>query len=467
MVDRLSPADSSFLYLEDVSAPMHIGQVLIFDQPEGFTGASAVTAIAARLSDLPRYRQRVRSVPGRLAGPVWSDDPDFDIDYHVRRSALPRPGTEEQLAEFVARVSARPLDRDRPLWECYVVEGLTGGRFALVTKVHQALIDSISTRDIVGLSPDPRARFGAPKPWSPRPEPGNRDLLTDAIGHLVSRPTGVRDTLRAGIGELRATAGRVGRVGSVLARSATRPTSRGAFEVTPASARRYRMHTADLADFREVRTAFATAGRELPSIHAIILTVIAGALRVWLQGRGEHIRADRSVRAMVPATTAAGEMVAVFVDLPIGEASPLVRLHQIEFSLAHQVRTEQGMRAVDLAAMGGSAPPALHALGVRLGSSLSQRLFDLVITNVPGPQRRMYGDGVPLLATYPVLPLTRGNALAIGMTSYLGVVHFGIVADRDAVPDIDQISAGLTEALEELRDWIARDPSTTKGFRDD
>ena len=453
VIDRLSAADSSFLYLEDASTATHVGQVLIFAAPDNFRPERVLEGIAARLSSHPRYRQKIRTLPGRIMTPVWIDDADFDLDYHVRRSALPAPGSIEQLQDFVARVASRPLDRSRPLWEVYVVEGLSEDRFAVVTKIHQALIDA---GDVTGLSADPAARTAESGSWTPVPAPSTKELLGNAISGFVRRPTTVVEGIRGGVQELKATAGQVAKVGGTIARAAVAPPSQRAFAVEGHNARRYLMTDLDLADLREIRDSASAPDGTRPTVHAIALTVIAGALRGWLQARGEHISSARSVRALVPASVAddstpyGSRVQAVFVELPVGEASPMMRLAQIQFSLEHQLRQHAGVRAADLAAMAGFAPPALHSLGVRLGASMSTRLFNLVITNVPGPQRPMYADGVRLQASYPVIPLTRGHALAIGMTGYNARLHIGVLADRDAVPDLEILDGTLADALAEL-----------------
>lgn len=465
VIDRLSPADSSFLYLEEAHTPTHVGQVLIFDAPADYDTHALSMAISARVERMPRYRQRVHSLPGRVVSPVWVDDTEFDLDYHVRRSALPAPGDRAQLQDFVARVCARPLDRHRPLWEVYVVEGLDDGRIAVISKVHQALIES---GDITGLSSEARAQDAPGAGWTPTPGPSARELLSDTAISLVKRPGSVVGTVRGGLAELRATAGRVGRVAGTVAKAAARPASGRTFAVESAGARRYLMVDGSLADLREVRKAMSTGGHKRPSLHAVALTVVTGGLRIWLQSRGEHVPAQRSVRAMVPVSVArdgtpyGSTVEALFIDLPVGESSPAMRLRQIQFALDRQLAQHSGVRAADLMGMAGFAPPALHSLGVRVGASLSTRLFDLVITNVPGPQRQMYADGLPLVASYPVLPLTKGHAMAIGMTSYLGAMHYGVLADREAIPDLDQLRAAIAEAVEELLHWVA-DPFGTEG----
>ncbi len=455
MIERLTPAESGFL-ARDSAGPRHVGQVQIFGGRTPTDPTRVAAAIAARVAQLPRYRRKVLTGPAGLGGRAWIDDPDFDIDYHVRQSTLPTPGTREQLADFVARVSARPLERSRPLWECYVVSGLADGGVAVVTKIHQALVDSLGAADLSGLSARRTDRVEPAEVWEPEPAPGLPDLLADAVAEAIRRPVTLAGTVRTGIGDLRSTARQVGRATGTLAQVARRSAGDRAFAVDTAHARRYLMVDAELAAYRDIRAKVHALGHPEPSIHGLTLTVLTGALRTWLLARGDHVRPERSIRALVPlAVPGAGSeedgsrVEPAFVDLPVGERSPLTRLHQIEFALG---RERRGMAAGELAALSGFAPPGLHTLGARVGTSLSQRMYDVLVTNVPGPQGRRYADGVPLRATYPVLPLAPGHALAVGMTSYRGQVHHGILADRDAVPDLDVLGGALAEAIEELRE---------------
>src|SRR4051794_18430604 len=210
MVERVTALDASFLYLEERDTPMHVGGVLLLEAPpDGVTAIESL--VAARLPLVPRYRQRVLEVPGHLAHPVWADDPDFDVDYHVRRSALPRPGTEEQLLELVSRLMSRPLDRRRPLWELYLVEGLSGNRVAVVTKTHPALVDGLSAIDIgqVLLDVAPDVPPPAAEPWAPQPPPSTAELVTQALEEYVRRPSAVLDTVRNAVTDVRANTARL------------------------------------------------------------------------------------------------------------------------------------------------------------------------------------------------------------------------------------------------------------------
>jgi diacylglycerol O-acyltransferase len=467
--DRLSALDASFLHVEDQFTPMHVGSVMVFDTPEGgFDVDRLVALIDHRIAQVPRYRQRVLDVPGRISNPVWADDASFDITYHVRQSGLPRPGTDEQLEEFVARIASRPLDHRRPLWECYLVDGLAHGRFAVVTKTHHALVDGVNAVDLAQLILSGDREDGpeamSDDAWRPRPTPGDLQLIGDALVDLVRRPTQVAETIRGGISDVQATGARVlgalGQVVSTVARASTRPAPSSPLNVEVSGARRFVMVGTDLEDYRIVRSHLMK-GRfaEDVTVNDVVLATIAGALRAWLLTRGEAVNPATTVRAMVPisfesdtaSTAVGGGLRACFIDLPVGESGPSMRLHQIAFAMRQQMETGVAVGAETLASIGGFAPPTLHSLGARLGGAVSRRLYNLVITNVPGPQQPLYAAGATLIATYPVMPLGRGQGLSIGLTSYDGGVYYGLLTDRDALPDADVLGQCIVDALAELK----------------
>lgn len=465
--DRLSSLDASFLYLEESTTPMHVGSVMVFDPPEeGFDYDRLVQLISTRIAFVPRYRQRIRQIPGRLANPVWVDDENFDVTYHVRRSALPKPGTDEQLQEFVARIQPRALDRKRPLWEVYLVEGLEHGRFAIVTKSHQALVDGINAVDIahVIVDGDPAAEGLVTDTWRPSREPSDVELLTGALVDAVRRPSEIVENIRGGIVDVKAVGNRAlsaaGDVVSTLARTAARPAPHSPLNAHVGEARRYVMIGTDLEDYRKVRSRLAR-GRYADdvSINDVVLATISGAFRSWLLTRGEAVHSGTTVRAMVPVSMYDAEarhvgsrLTACFVDLPVGEPGPSMRLHQIAFAMRQQMEGGQAVGAESLAGLAGFAPPTLHSLGARLGSAVSRRLFNVVITNVPGPQHTLYAGDARMLSTYPVMPLARGQALSIGLTSYDGGVYYGLNGDRDSMPDVDVLGQSIVDSLAELLD---------------
>jgi len=445
---------------------MHVGSVMVFQPPDqGFDYDRLVSLITNRIAFVPRYRQRIREVPGRLANPVWVDDVDFDITYHVRRSALPRPGSDDQLQEFVARVQPKRLDRGRPLWEVYLVEGLAEGRFALVTKTHQALVDGINAVDIAHVIVDGLSDREEPvnDTWRPASAPSDVELITSALAEAVQRPSQIVENVRGGVADIKAVGGRVfsavGAVVSTVARTAARPAPISPLNVEIGEARRYIMVGTDLEDYRKVRNRLAR-GRYADdvTINDVVLATISGALRSWLLTRGEAVHSATTVRAMVPVsvydtddvTRLGNRVTACFVDLPVGEPSASMRLHQIAFSMRQQMEGGQAVGAESLAGLAGFASPTLHSLGARLGMAMSRRLFNVIITNVPGPQQPLYAGDALMLSTYPVMPLARWQAVSIGLTSYDGGVYFGLNGDRATMPDLDVLGQCLVDSLAEL-----------------
>ena len=456
MAERLTRLDASFLYLEEPDTPMHVGGVLILEALPGGVDALA-DLVEARLPLVPRYRQRVAVVPGHLANPVWVDDPEFDIAYHVRRNGLPRPGSEAQLLDLVSRLTSRPLDRTRPLWEMYLVDGLSHGRVAVVTKTHPALVDGLSAIDIgqVLLDVEPEAPAPEPVEWRPERPPTGTQLLWDALDEYARRPSAIVDTARAAVTDVRATAGRLTGVAGGLLRTA-RKTMLAAppspLNATAGRQRRVAVARAELDDIKKIRKAHGG------TVNDVLLTVVTGSLREWLLSRGEPVVAGTSVRALVPVSmqdedAVAGNRVSSYlVDLPVGEPNPRVRLTRLSYAMRGIALHGQSVGADSLIALTGFAPPTLHALGARAARGLSRRLFNLVVTNVPGPQFPLYAAGSRMLEVFPVVPLARGQGLSIGMTSYDGRVYFGLNADRDSVGDVDVLAdlieqevAGLVE----------------------
>ena len=445
---------------------MHVGSVMIFQPPdEGFDYDGLVSLIVSRIAFIPRFRQRVREVPGRLANPVWVDDEQFDVTYHVRRSALPSPGGDAQLEEFVARIQSRPLDRRRPLWEVYLVEGVAEGRFAIVTKSHHALVDGINAVDIahVIINGEPDHEGSASDAWRAGRGPSDVELITSALLDAVRRPSQLAENVRGGVEDVKSIGGRVfsavGDVVSTVARTAARPAPPSPLNAEIGAARRYVMVGTDLADFRTVRRQLARGSyADDVTVNDVVLATISGALRTWLLTREEPVQSATTVRAMVPISVYAADdssrlanlVKACFVDLPVGEPSASMRLHQIAFAMRQQVEGGQAVGAESIAGLAGFASPTLHSLGARLGSAISRKFFNLVITNVPGPQQPLYVRDALMVSTYPVIPLARGQAVSIGLTSYDGGVYFGLNGDRGAMPDLDVLGQCLIDSLAEL-----------------
>jgi diacylglycerol O-acyltransferase len=482
MTERMTSADVAFLHRESRNAPQHVGGLAIFaPRPGGFEYDRLVRLLEERISLAPRYRQKVRMVPGHLANPVWLDDPSFDITYHVRRSALPRPGTDAQLLEFCARIQSRLLDRSRPLWEMYLVEGLSDGRVAVVTKTHEAMVDERHGIDLVHVildaAPEPRRTVEAL--WMPEPEPSSLGLLQEAVADLIRRPTGLLDMAREAARDVRSTVDRLGSLtGGVasVARAALRRPAASPLHAELSEQRRIAIARTRLDDYRKVRDAFGG------TVNDVVLAVAAGALRGWLLARAEPLRPATTVRALVPMSvtdpadppgsgvaaaldhgsqhpalqhrdpgaTVAARVRPLLVDLPVGEGDPVLRLAQLRYAMASHSASGRAVGADRIAELGGFAPPTLHALGARAAAELTRRMFSLVVTNVPGPQLPLYASGARLCEMFPILPLGQGQAVSIALTSYDGGVFYGINGDRDAVPDINVLAELIEEALGEL-----------------
>jgi WS/DGAT/MGAT family acyltransferase len=521
VVDRLSSLDVSFLYLEKPSTAMHVGTVMIFRAPdEGVDPDQLADHLGSRIARVSPYRQRVRWIPGRIANPVWIDDERFDLNYHIRHQVLPRPGNDQQLEEFVARVQGEQLDRRRPLWELYLVEGLSEGRFALISKAHQALVDGVRTVDLGqlildqtaqaaqprqvaqpqvaqpqvaqplrGAQPRPAAASG-PSPvlaeqWKPREAPPAGELLVQALSESIRRPGQLAEAVRNGLADVRDTASVTLRTAERVVRAvrqvaggpAVSPLTRS---VTPY--RRYAMITTELGDYRRIRSGVMASRPQSPTtINDVVLAVLAGALRSWLLARGEPVPPDSVVRTLVPISVRvddgdpnretadpggagtpspiASRVDSILVDLPTGESSPMMRLHQVSYQTKSHQENGRAVRASALAGIAGFASPTLHSLGARVAGGLSRRLFHLVVSNVPGPQRPLYMNGAQMLATYPVVPLAEGQALSIGLTSYAGKVYYGLNADWEAMPDVDVVRRCIVEALAELLEAVGPDPA--------
>lgn len=459
MPQRLRPVEVSLLAMESAATPMHVATLDVFEAPaDGLDYERLIALIGDRIAYVPRFRQRVQLLPGRLLSPVWVDDDRFDMTFHVRRSALPRPGSPEQLRELTARVMSRRLDRNRPLWETYLVEGLEGGRHAVLTKSHLALVDEGAV-DLGQLILDDTAA-GPTTPdvgWEPQRSRSPVELVASAVLGAVQDPATVVEEAQ---GQLRATRRLAERVFAgveqVMGRESTPP---GPLGVRPCEQRRFAAMDTPLASYRTIRRRLGG------SVHDAVLATVAGGMRSWLLTRAEPVSTGSNVRALVPVSvlddelaepTALGSRVtAHLLDLPVGEGSPTMRLHQVSHAFKVHRETGQAVSADQLTEIAGFAPSTFHALGARLAATRPARSYELLVTNVPGPQLPLYAAGARMTASYPVLPLPAGQAIAIGVTSYDGHVFYGIDADRDAVPDIDVLVSCLAEALDELLDAAA------------
>jgi len=463
VVNRLSPSDAAFYQRESTATPMYVGSLSILRRPRGGLSYEALLeTVERRLPQTPRYRQKVREVTLGIARPVWIDDPDFDITYHVRRSALPSPGTDAQLHDLVSRLAGRPLDRTRPLWEMYLIEGLERNRLALFIKSHQALINGMTACEIGHVIAD-RTRRPAEVGediWLPAGEPSDGRLIAEALADWLARPGQELRALRSTAVDIATNSGELAQLARRTADMARRAARRSApdspLNTTVSRHRRFTVASAPLADFRRLRVRYDC------DVNDVVLAVITGALRNWLLSRAEPVSSSLTVRAMAPTSVypedefptgpgqAISEVDPFLIDLPVGESNPVVRLSQIAHTTESHSAVASLVDARTIVTLSGFPPPTLHAMGTRVATQYPPRQFNLLITNVPGPQSQMYIAGAKLLETYAVPPLLHDQVLAIGVTSYCGMVYFGINADRDAMTDVEVFPELLAESLGEF-----------------
>ena len=459
MPQRLSALDVQFLLLEKPNVHYHVAGLSILDpatRPGGPDGLfdDVKKLFVERQHLIPRFRQKVMFVPFGAGRPVWVDDPDFDLDFHFRKGAVPKPGGRKELADYVQRIHSRPLDRSKSLWEVYFIEGLEDDHVAVLNKVHHAMIDGMSGMDIATVLFDlgPEPRVVEPEPYVPEPAPSPRDLLINTLREGITHP------VRSAIGNLamavrtpeivlRRAQEMVAGFGSILAAGAP---PKSPFNRAVGPNRRFAMAEAPVADYKAIKNALGG------TVNDVVLATVAGALHRFLKRRGEPTQ-GLSLRAMIPVSTrdesqkmALGNQVtSIFVDLPVGPMDAATRLRVITGATKDLKQSHQAVAAGALMNIGAWAPPTLHGLAARLVSR--QRLLNLVISNVPGPQIPIYLAGAKLLATYPVMPLGETLALSIAVTSLGGTMAFGITSDWDSMPDIDVFAADMHSAMEELK----------------
>ena len=452
--DRLTAVDAAFLHQEKQASHMHVGALVIFDGPAP-EREDLAAHIEARLRLVPRYRQKLAFPRLEMGRPFWVDDPSFNLDYHVRHTALPKPGSDAQLRQLVGRIFSQRLDRSKPLWELWLAQGLEGGRFAVISKTHHALVDGVSGVDIAtvlfDLQPTP-AEIEGEDPWSPAPEPSDADLVAEGIKGLVRTPLDLagRAIGAAGrpghtLGQLREAAEGVGEV--VWAGMNPAPDVPLNVEIGPH--RRIWWVQSRLADFKEVKNALGG------TVNDAVLAVVAGALGRWLGTRGVRTQ-GMELRALVPVSIRAQDehgalgnrIAAMRGPLPVYAADPVERLAIVRDGMGHLKESKQALGAEVIAGLQDFAPPTLLAQASRL--NFSTRLFNLIVTNVPGPQFPLYLLGREMEEIVPIAFLPENHALAIAIMSYNGKVDFGLLGDYDAMPDLEDVGGYLEDSLEEL-----------------
>ncbi|HEX9994959.1 MAG TPA: wax ester/triacylglycerol synthase family O-acyltransferase [Acidimicrobiales bacterium] len=458
-VERMSPLDASFLHIEDGVNHMHIASVALFEGPAP-AYADVVAMVRAKLPLVPRYRQVVRSVPFDLGRPVWVDDEHFNIEYHVRHTALPPPGTDAELRRLVGRVMSQQLDRARPLWELWMVEGLEDGRWAVLSKTHHCMVDGVSGTDLLSVvmdtSPEPPPRLE--DPWEPEPAPTRVALAAGAVIDLARSPYEQFRAVRSATRVPRQFVAQVRDVAAGVSASAglARPTPHSTLNGPIGPHRRYAWASTTVDDIKAIRRALGG------TFNDVVLAVITRGFRDLLLSRGEPV--DRVVRTLVPVSlrprdvtgkavgdnTLANKVSAMFASLPVGIDDPVERLSAVSEQMKGLKESRQAMAGEALTSLSGFAPPMLLALGTRLAFRLPQRALNTVTTNVPGPQTPLYICGRRMLRAFPYVPIAGHIRVGVAIFSYAGEVSFGVTGDFDHAPDVQVLCDGILEGVAEL-----------------
>jgi WS/DGAT/MGAT family acyltransferase len=441
--ERLSGLDASFLHMERAGAHMHVASTIVFEGPAP-THEEFRDHIGSRLHLVPRFRQKLRFVPFDQGRPVWVDDPHLNLDYHVRQSALPAPGSDEQLRNLAARVFSQQLDRSKPLWELWLVEGLSDGRFAIVGKSHHALVDGVSGVDITtvlfDLDAEPQGPPTSSPPWLARPEPTDLRLLGDAWRERLTSPPEIARGVRAALRGPRQVLKGVRDTSKMIGAGMAAPSS--VFNVEIGPHRRFAMAQADLAELKRVKDAHGG------TVNDVILSIVAGAIGKYLRARG-HDTTGTELRALVPVSVRAEEehgalgnrISAMMAPLPVWSEDPAERLKIVTEEMGDLKSSGQAVGAEILTKLTDFAPGTIASQAARLQPA--QRFFNLVVTNVPGPQFPLYVLGRRMESIFPMVPLARRQALCVGIMSYDGQVNFGLIGDYDAMADLDSFGLDL------------------------
>jgi len=456
--ERLSAQDASFLHMETAISPMHVGSLGLFesgpflDDSGRFRLDDARRLIESRLVHVPRFRRKLMEVPLSQGRPVWVDDERFDIGYHVRLTALPRPGAQEQLLSLMGRLQSQPLDRRRPLWELWFVEGVEGDRLAIIQKTHHALVDGISGVDVatvlLDLEPTPPPAPDEVEPWEPEPAPTNAQLLGETLMERATHPAEISRTVRAWFRGPREAARTWQGVGRMLQAVGTAG-PRLPFNAPIGPHRKYELARVDLEHVKAIKNAFAC------TVNDVVLTAVAGGLRLYLEGHDVPVD-GLVVRTMVPVSvrddtqrmTLGNRVSAMVAELPIGVADPEQRLRLVHEQMRDLKESGQAVGAEVLTSLLDYAPPTLLSLAARLVPR--QRAVNLVVTNVPGPQVPLYCMGARMLEAFPYVGIAENLGVVVGVVSYDGQLGFGITGDRDLLPDLGVLAEGIEKAIAEL-----------------
>ena len=453
--DRLTGLDASFLHLEDGAAHMHVAGVMIFEgSPPPYD--DLLEAIERRLGLVPRYRQRLAFVPLGQGRPKWVDDPHLNLRYHVRSTALPAPGSEQQLKDLAGRVFAQQLDRDKPLWEIWLVEGLEGDRFAMLSKTHHALVDGVSGVDIMSVlfdtSADPAAPTDTGERWLPRPLPSPVQLLGEALMERATIPGELARSVRSVFrGPRRVAEGlRDAAVGvGAMAWAGLNPAPPTPYNKSIGPHRRYTWVRANLADLKAIKNELGG------TVNDVVLATVAGALGKHLRRRG-HNTDGLELKAMVPVSVRAdvergalgNRVAAMMAPLPVWCQDAVARLDIVREELKGLKSGGQAVGAQVLTELSGFAPSTVMGQASRVMAR--QRFFNVVVTNVPGPQIPLYLAGRRMIDPFPMVPLAKNQGLGIALLSYAGRINFGLVGDFDVMWDLDDFANDIHDSLAEL-----------------
>jgi diacylglycerol O-acyltransferase / wax synthase len=456
-MDVMSPMDASFLHIEGPNNPMHIGGVSIFEGPApAFERLEEM--VAGKLDAVPRYRQKVRFVPLGLGRPVWVEDPHFNLAYHLRHTGLPRPGNEEMLRRTAARIFAQHLDRRKPLWEIWMIEGLSENRWVLLSKVHHCMVDGVSATDLMTVMFDDRPRPKPERPWERAPEPTSAELIVRTLARQAVNPSEQLRVVRAAARRPRTSLGRARDLvrGMSSALGLFRPLGKSSLTGPIGPHRTWSCAQVRLSDVKAVRAAVGG------TVNDVVLTLVSGGLRELLARRGEDVD-GRVVRALVPVSVRQpGErgvynnrVSAMFAALPLGIVDPVARLLAVRTQMDGLKQSRQAVAGDVLTSLSGFAPPMLLALGGRLAARSSSLGVQTGVTNVPGPQQPLQTLGRRLLQSFPFVPLIGHVRISIAIFSYDGGLYFGVTGDSDSSNDIGVLTAGVESGAAELLEIVA------------
>jgi len=451
--ERLTVLDEMFLHLENHTSHMHVGATIIFEGPppdfQGFVDSARV-----RLQKVPRFRQKLRTVPFGLGRPVWVDDTHFNLEYHIRHTALPAPGNDEKLKALTARIMSQRLDRSKPLWEIWFAEGLSNDRYALISKTHHALVDGVSGADVMSVILDltPEGEQLEPEHWVPDPEPTPDQLLAEAVRERITSPAELLRSAQSTVMDPRRAPNRLFEAARALGAFVG-----GSLDFAPESTlnqpigphRRFETVLSDLDDLKRVKNTLGG------TVNDVVLAAVSGGLRHLLKNRGERVE-GLELRAMVPVSVRAdqdrgalgNQVASIWAPLPVFEEDPVARLKWVSERMRDLKSSGQAVGAQVLTSLGEWAPPTVLAQASRLVSR--QRAYNLVVTNVPGPQFPLYSMGREMKEVYPVVPLTNNTTIGVALFSYNGVICWGILGDYDAAKDIGVLAEGIEKSVAEL-----------------